>query len=125
MAYKDLLVHVDDTRSCAARVQAAVDLAAAHEAHLTGVYIIARRRCAVSLPPLLIWLDELVGQHGEPGVDLLAQLLEFSLDFVEPGGDADAPPLGSFGLTGCAGVHGHHPAVLRNECYTLTLGGTT
>jgi nucleotide-binding universal stress UspA family protein len=41
MAYKDLLVHVDDTRSCAARLQAAVDLAAAHEAHLTGVYIIA------------------------------------------------------------------------------------
>ena len=41
MAYKDLLVHVDDTKGCAARLQAAVDLAAAHEAHLTGVYIIA------------------------------------------------------------------------------------
>jgi nucleotide-binding universal stress UspA family protein len=41
MAYKDLLVHVDDTRSCAGRLQAAVDLAVAHEAHLTGVYIIA------------------------------------------------------------------------------------
>ena len=41
MAYKDLLVHVDDTRPCAARVQAAVDLAAAHGAHLSGVYIIA------------------------------------------------------------------------------------
>jgi hypothetical protein len=36
------------------------------------------------LAALLLWLDELVGQHGEPGVDLLAQLLEFSLDFVEP-----------------------------------------
>jgi nucleotide-binding universal stress UspA family protein len=41
MAYKDLLVHVDDTRSCPGRMQAAADLAAAHEAHLTGVYIIA------------------------------------------------------------------------------------
>jgi nucleotide-binding universal stress UspA family protein len=41
MAYRDLLVHIDDTRSCAARIQAAVDLAVAHEAHLTGVYIIA------------------------------------------------------------------------------------
>jgi nucleotide-binding universal stress UspA family protein len=41
MAYKDLLVHVDDTRSCPGRLQAAVDLAVAHEAHLTGVYIIA------------------------------------------------------------------------------------
>ena len=47
MAYKDLLVHVDDTRSCAARLQAAVDLAAAHEAHLTGVYIIAHPSPAV------------------------------------------------------------------------------
>jgi nucleotide-binding universal stress UspA family protein len=41
MAYKDLLVQVDDTRSCAARLQAAVDLAVAHDAHLTGAYIIA------------------------------------------------------------------------------------
>jgi nucleotide-binding universal stress UspA family protein len=40
MAYKDLLVHLDDAKSCAGRVQAAVDLAVAHEAHLTGVYII-------------------------------------------------------------------------------------
>ena len=40
MAYKDLLVHVDDTRACAARVQAAIDLAIAHEAHLTAVYVI-------------------------------------------------------------------------------------
>jgi nucleotide-binding universal stress UspA family protein len=41
MGYKDLLVHVDDTKSCAGRVQAAVDLAVAHEAHLIGVYVIA------------------------------------------------------------------------------------
>jgi nucleotide-binding universal stress UspA family protein len=40
MTYKDLLVHVDDTKGCAARLNAAVDLAVAHEAHLTGVYII-------------------------------------------------------------------------------------
>ncbi len=41
MTYKDLLVHVDDTKGCAKRIEAAVDLAAAHEAHLTGVYIIS------------------------------------------------------------------------------------
>jgi nucleotide-binding universal stress UspA family protein len=41
MSYKDLLVHVDDTRSCAARVQAAIELAVTHEAHLIGVYIVA------------------------------------------------------------------------------------
>ena len=41
MAYKDLLVHVGDTKGCAARVDAAVDLAIAHEAHLTGVYLLS------------------------------------------------------------------------------------
>jgi nucleotide-binding universal stress UspA family protein len=41
MTYKNLLVHVDDTKACAARVRAAIDLAIAHEAHLTGVCIVA------------------------------------------------------------------------------------
>jgi nucleotide-binding universal stress UspA family protein len=40
MAYKDLLVHVDDSKACDARVQAAIELAVAHEAHLSGVYVI-------------------------------------------------------------------------------------
>jgi nucleotide-binding universal stress UspA family protein len=40
MGYKDLLVHVDDGKACAARVRAAVDLAVAYEAHLSGVYVI-------------------------------------------------------------------------------------
>jgi nucleotide-binding universal stress UspA family protein len=41
MTYKNLLVQVDDTRACAKRIEAAVALAVAHGAHLTGVYIIA------------------------------------------------------------------------------------
>jgi nucleotide-binding universal stress UspA family protein len=40
MGFKNLLVHVDDGKACAARIQAAVDLAIAHEAHLTGIYVI-------------------------------------------------------------------------------------
>jgi len=40
MGYKNLLVHVDDTKGCAARVRAAIELAIAHDAHLTGVYIV-------------------------------------------------------------------------------------
>ena len=40
MAYKDLLVHVDDSKGCAARVKAAVELAIAHDAHLTGVSLL-------------------------------------------------------------------------------------
>jgi nucleotide-binding universal stress UspA family protein len=39
MAYKNLLVHIDDTKACADRIQAAITLARAHEAHLTGLYV--------------------------------------------------------------------------------------
>lgn len=41
MAYKNLLVHLDDGKACAGRVAAAIDLARAHEAHLTGLYVAA------------------------------------------------------------------------------------
>jgi nucleotide-binding universal stress UspA family protein len=41
MAYRNLLVQVDDTKSCVKRIEAAVALAATHGAHLTGVYIIS------------------------------------------------------------------------------------
>lgn len=38
MAYKDLLVHLDDSKSCASRIEVAIGLAARHDAHLTGFY---------------------------------------------------------------------------------------
>jgi nucleotide-binding universal stress UspA family protein len=41
MAFKNLLVHLDDRKSCAGRVAAAVTLAEAHGAHLAGLYIAA------------------------------------------------------------------------------------
>ena len=77
MAYKDLLVHVDDTRSCAARLQAAVDLAAAHEAHLTGVYIIAESPAVFAtghVPPEL--LDSLQQRTRERAEGALARFAE-------------------------------------------------
>lgn len=39
MAYRNLLVHVDDSRSSKARLEVAIDLAKAHGAHLTGLYV--------------------------------------------------------------------------------------
>jgi nucleotide-binding universal stress UspA family protein len=39
MSYKDLLVHVDEAKACVKRIEAAIRLASAHGAHLTGVYI--------------------------------------------------------------------------------------
>lgn len=43
MALKDLLVHVDNSKANAGRVDAAIRFAAAHEAHLTGLYVVPRR----------------------------------------------------------------------------------
>ena len=40
--YKDLLVHLDDSKGCRKRVDAAVRLARQHGAHLTGVYPIVK-----------------------------------------------------------------------------------
>jgi nucleotide-binding universal stress UspA family protein len=40
MPLKDLLVHVGTDPACAARVDVAIDLAAAHDAHLTGIHIL-------------------------------------------------------------------------------------
>jgi nucleotide-binding universal stress UspA family protein len=78
MAYKDLLVHVDDTKSCAGRVQAAVDLAIAHEAHLTGVYVIADPSPGAFVsgyvPPDL--LDELQRRARERAEGALARFAE-------------------------------------------------
>ncbi|MGF1640046.1 MAG: universal stress protein [Rhodospirillales bacterium] len=44
MAFKDILVHVDSTARCPARVDAAIALAAAHGAHLTGLYVLTYPR---------------------------------------------------------------------------------
>lgn len=40
MSYKSILVQVDHTKACPARIDAAVDLALRHEAHLTGLFLI-------------------------------------------------------------------------------------
>lgn len=39
MAYKTILVHVDHSKRCQARIELAVDMAIAHEAHLIGLYL--------------------------------------------------------------------------------------
>ena len=38
MDWKDILVHVDETKACAARIDLAVTLARSHGAHLVGLY---------------------------------------------------------------------------------------
>ena len=38
MSYRNMLVHVDDTKACAARIELAANIAAEHGAHLCGLY---------------------------------------------------------------------------------------
>lgn len=39
MAFKDILVYVDDSKACPARLEVAVNMAAAHGARLTGLHV--------------------------------------------------------------------------------------
>src|SRR5918995_1207559 len=79
MSYKDLLVHVDDTRSCARRIELAVALAVAHEAHLTGVYIVPESSPAglvhPYLPPeVLVTLQQKVRDRAELALGRFAEV---------------------------------------------------
>ncbi|HEY5598217.1 MAG TPA: universal stress protein [Kiloniellales bacterium] len=63
MSFKNLLVHLDDSRACVGRLAAAIDLARAYEAHLTGLYVSAE----AFLP---------AGVRGEVPAHLIAALEE-------------------------------------------------
>jgi nucleotide-binding universal stress UspA family protein len=44
MIFKDILVHIDSTPSCANRLELAIAIAREHNAHLTGIYITAHQK---------------------------------------------------------------------------------
>ena len=77
MTYRDLLVQIDETRGCAKRIELAVALAAAHEAHLTGLYVISEPSPASfvqgSVPP-----DLLLGLQHETRARADAALARFA-----------------------------------------------
>lgn len=60
MAIKDILVHVTDGPECAARIQTALALAQAHDAHLTGLY-------TMWIPPMPSYVA------AEIGADIIAR----------------------------------------------------
>lgn len=41
MAFKDILIHLDNTPQCSARLSLAINLARQYKAHLTGIYVIS------------------------------------------------------------------------------------
>jgi nucleotide-binding universal stress UspA family protein len=68
MSYKDLVVHLDDTRCCRKRIDAAVRLAGQHGAHLTGVYPIVEI-------PLLNYIREEIPPNIQASMDAEAKAL--------------------------------------------------
>jgi nucleotide-binding universal stress UspA family protein len=68
MTYKDLLVHLDDSKVCAKRVDAAVRLAGQHGAYLTGVYPIVEI-------PLLNYIREQIPRDIQASMDAEAKAL--------------------------------------------------
>ncbi|TVR78844.1 MAG: universal stress protein [Rhodospirillales bacterium] len=58
MPVKDLLVHIDHGRASPARLDAAIALAAAHDAHLVGLYVLSRPHIPgfirTQIPPVLL-----------------------------------------------------------------------
>jgi nucleotide-binding universal stress UspA family protein len=66
MAYKDLLVHLDDSKGCASRIDAAIRLAARHDAHLTGFYPIVEI-------PLLSYIREQIPPDVRASMDAEAK----------------------------------------------------
>ncbi len=66
MTYKDLLVHLDDSKGCEQRVEAAVRLAERHDAHLTAVYAIVEI-------PLLHYIRRHIPRDVQASMDAEAQ----------------------------------------------------
>jgi nucleotide-binding universal stress UspA family protein len=69
MAFKNLLVHIDDGKACSDRIQAAITLARAHEAHPTGPYVAAEPALlgdiGIKIPARAEFLAVLEGQLAE------------------------------------------------------------
>ncbi len=67
MAYKNLLVHIDDSKACAGRLDVAIGLAQAYNAHLTGLYIAVYPALpgGVSAEVPARFLDTLIAQVSE------------------------------------------------------------
>lgn len=74
MSYKTLLVHIDDSKRCEARIAFAADLAVKYGAHLVGLYVV----CQDVLRPLLSGDESLdlsanEARHAQQAIDAQAR----------------------------------------------------
>ncbi|MBK8176322.1 MAG: universal stress protein [Rhodospirillales bacterium] len=84
MALKDILVHIDNGRHCTARLDAALALAAAHDAHLTGLYVITHPRIPGYVRAQLP--DDLIAQQERATVAAAARAERTFTDHLQRAG---------------------------------------
>ena len=71
MAFRDILVHIDNSPHCAARIAAAVAIAQRHKAHLTGLYVISHAPYQ--------------SEHGSSELDAELAQARFELETIQAG----------------------------------------
>ena len=82
---KDILVHVDNSRDCDARIEAAVRIASQFGAHLSGLYV--RPRLAVIPPYIAADMDPALLQIQTQAVDAQAEEAKSRFDAIAAGPD--------------------------------------
>ncbi len=116
MPFKNLLVHLDDSAPCAGRLEAAIDLALAHGAHLTGLYVIAEPELPGSVLGLLP--PSTLAEHRRAREDLARQAAtRFAQATARPGLVADCR------TERCAEVHVPATLALHARYSDLTVLG--
>ena len=81
MAFKDILLHLDQSSSCAARLSLAMSLAADHDAHVTGLYTAVAPQWPVELHSHMAGelLERQRGEATEAGQAVLADFTRRAL----------------------------------------------
>lgn len=106
MGIKDILVHLDNAKSCDSRLETAFALAAAHNARLTGVYVITYPRVPgyleAQIPP------EILNAQATAARDLAEQVEKTFLDRTRKAGLACESRIAEGDLIDVLSMHGRY-----------------
>lgn len=98
MTFKDILVHIDSSPQCAARLSFAIGLARQHKAHLTGLYVIST--------------PHYKPRHGSAGVKAADVQAVFEREVAESGISAEWLcvdwPVTGVSMTEIVNLHAYH-----------------
>jgi nucleotide-binding universal stress UspA family protein len=88
MALKDILVHIDNSDSAEARLNAALDLVRQHQAHLTGLYVIPPIERS-AYPEMHLWAEvtEALEEEAQASAQRAAERFHAALDRAGAAGE--------------------------------------